>query len=99
MDSMKQYRVLLKGENFLLNNEGEIKRMGFYTTRFVDAPNEDEAELTAVELIRKDNWLREAVRNDRPDPPMIFAEEIEEISTFDNPGAGFTFYEEEPSAE
>ena len=99
MNSMKKFRVLLRGENFLLNYEGEVKRHGFYTTRFVEALNEDEAELAAVELIRKDNRLREAVGNGRPDPPMIFAEEIEEISTFDNPGAGFTFYEEEPSAE
>ena len=38
------FRILLRGENFLLESEGAVKRFGFYTTRFVEAPNETEAE-------------------------------------------------------
>jgi hypothetical protein len=68
--------------------------MGFFTTRFVQANNRDGAELLAVDLIRSDKWLRGAVANSRTDPPMIFAEEIEELEGTDIPdgGSGFSFF-------
>lgn len=101
---MKKFRVLLRGENFLLNSEGVVKRFGFYTTAFVVSPNGDEAEKMAVELIRKDQRLQEAVLNDKSDPPMLFAEEIEEVDSFGefedkkNRSLGFAFYDDESSA-
>ncbi len=95
---MKKFRVFLRGENFLLKEEGSVKRFGFYTTRFVEALDEDQAEQTAVELVRKEDQLQEAVWNDQSDPPMIFVEEIDEISTFESHGGGFSFYEDDPAA-
>lgn len=99
---MKKFRVLLRGENFRMNFEGTVKRLGFYTTRFVEASDDDTAGQSAVESVRKDDQLRQAVLNDRSDPPMIFAEEIEELASFgpdDGPSRGFTFYEDDPASQ
>lgn len=79
---MKKFRVLVRGENFLLASEGAVKRFGFYTTRFVEALDKDEAERRAVESLRQEDRLRGGVLNDPSDPPMLFAEEIDEISSF-----------------
>ena len=59
-------------------------------------------ENLAVELVRKDAVLRKAVKNEKSDPPMIYAENIEILQTFKGvrvPGAGYTFYEEELAAK
>jgi hypothetical protein len=79
--------------------DGKPTRVGFYTTRFVEANNGDGAEVLAVDLIRSDSWLRKAVSNDRSDPPMIFAEEIEEVDVPED-ALGFSFFpmEEETDA-
>jgi hypothetical protein len=95
---MKKFRVFMRGENFLLKEEGAVKRCGFYTTRFVEALDEDQAEQNAVELVRKEDQLRDAVWNDQSDPPMIFVQEIDEISTFEGQGAEYSFYEDDPAA-
>ena len=99
---MKKFRVLLRGENFLLDMDGTVKSTGFYTTVFVEARDADEAELSAVEVIRKDDRLRQCVLNERPDPPMLYAEEVDELTRFDGPAhqsLGYTFYEEEQAPE
>ena len=90
---MNHYRVLLRGENFLLSLDGQPTRLGFYTVRFVRADTVEEAELLAVDLIRKDQGLR-GVLNQRPDPPMIFAEEIDHVcaSSARKQIKGFTFF-------
>lgn len=95
---MRKYRVLLRGENFFLRVSEEVKRMGFYTTRFIEATDEGQAEQQAVELLRGDEKLKNAILNDRSDPPMLFAEEIEEIGTFEgieNPSHGLVFFEDQ----
>ena len=97
----KTFRVLVRGENFLLESEGAVKRFGFYTTRFVEAPNETEAERLAIETLRQDDRLRGCVLNDRSDPPLLFAEEIAALSSpdTDKSGAlGLVFYEDKPIA-
>jgi hypothetical protein len=90
---MTYFRVFLRGENFLMEVNGKATRIGFFTTRFVQANDRDGAELLAVDLIRSDKWLRGAVQNTQTDPPRIFAEEIEPIDA-PNPevGPGFSFF-------
>ena len=57
---MAWYRVMIRGENFFLDlNEG-VKRYGFYTPRFVEAHDPEDAERQAVERIRNDAELRAA---------------------------------------
>jgi hypothetical protein len=85
--------LVLITPNFLLKLDGEATRLGFYTTRFVRAETTEEAELVAVDRIRKDKNLS-AVLNRKPDPPMLFADEIARVyaSSARKQGAGFTFF-------
>ena len=97
----KTFRVLVRGENFLLESEGAVKRFGFYTTRFVEAPNEAEAERLAIAALRQDDRLRGRGLNDMSDPPMLFAEEIAALSPLDaleEAAPGLVFYEDGPTA-
>ena len=86
--------VDLRGENFWMAVDGVPTRLGFYTTRFVQAEGTAEAERVAVDLIRGDTGL--ASLNDRADPPMVFAEEIEEVGPSDVPSVcpGYGFFDD-----
>ena len=88
---MNVYRVLLNGENFLMTYSGQTKRMGFFTTRFVEATNEAEAETVAVSLLRQDENLRGNVLNTADDPPMIYVDEVEQVNGLQQ-AQGFTFF-------
>jgi hypothetical protein len=94
---MPGFRVLINGRNFLLNFDGEARRVGFYATRFVEAATADEAESAAVELLRGDELLREGTLNEQTDTPMIYVEEIVEVSGWkkdEEVNTGFSFYTE-----
>jgi hypothetical protein len=87
---------MLNGKHFAIKQENEIMLLNFYTTRWVKAGNPRLAELAAVDLIKNDSTLKESVQNERDDPPMIYLEEIKEVSWLEffrkNPGGGYTFY-------
>ena len=92
---MNKYKVLLTGRNLWMNIDSQPKLMGFYTTRFLEADTPELAEDCAVQLIRGDAKLRESAINDKADPPMIHAEEVVLLQTFEGiepPGSGYTFY-------
>jgi hypothetical protein len=91
---MALFRVFLRGTNFLLEVDGKSTLLGFYATRFVEAANREGAELLAIDLIRNDDWLQKSVSNDRSDPPMLFADEIEEIDKggVNEMPSGFSFF-------
>lgn len=77
--------------------DGEVRRYGFYTHVFVSASNCGKAELKAVDLVRKDKGLREAILNSKSDPPLLFAEEFHLLKTFGRRKrmrTGFAFYPE-----
>lgn len=67
---------MLRGEDFLIRIDDTPTRLGFYTTRFVHARNEDDAELRAVQMVRKAKSLRGNIRTASL-TPMIYLEEIE----------------------
>jgi len=90
---MKNYKVSVYGENFLMNLEGVKQKLGFYTTRFVEASDEEEAEYAVMDLLRTE--LASDVLNQESDSPMMYVEEIEELKSFDGfpyPGTGFSFF-------
>jgi hypothetical protein len=68
---MKKYKVLVRGENFLINVDGCVKKLGFYTTRFVEANDDREAEDNALSLLRTDSKLRDCILNEESDTPML----------------------------
>ncbi len=41
---MSTYRVLIAGDNLLLNFDGQPRKLGFYVSRIVEAQNHGEAE-------------------------------------------------------
>jgi hypothetical protein len=95
MRNSKKYKVLVHGDNFLFSLEGKALKFGFYTTRFVEALNEEDAEEKAIALLGDDSSLRSCVLNEQTDSPLMFAEEIVEVKSFDGfetPGTGFSFY-------
>jgi hypothetical protein len=93
---MKKYKVLVEGVNFLIEMDSEIRKYGFFTTRFVEAWDQDEAEARVIEMLRVE--LKTLVQNAKSDSPMIFVEEMEELETFGEfrvPGTGFAWYPDE----
>jgi hypothetical protein len=88
---------MLRGENFKVAMEGSAK-LGFFTTRFVEAATPDAAERIAVDMVRQDVHLHHVVRNAPADPPMIYLEDLAEIPSFDGypvPGAGYSWFPDE----
>jgi hypothetical protein len=84
---MPRYRVIIHGQNFRLNVEGKWEKMGFFTPRFVDAPDPLLAEHTALEEFRQSTKYRalmDGALNASDDPPVLCGEGIEEVE----PGAG-----------
>ncbi len=71
--------------------------MGFYLTRFVKAANLDEARSSAIAAVRMDTRLDGLALNDDDDPPLLFVDEIEEVSELDVPEVepGFVFFKDE----
>jgi hypothetical protein len=95
---MKRFKVKLHGKNFFLNLDGEPKKLGFYTTRFVKAENPQQAEKIAVILTHHNPNLRKTLLNENDDRPKINVEEIKEIGFLKffakKSTAGFVFYSE-----
>ena len=96
---MKKFKLLLHGENFLLNLHGELKKFGFYATKFVKAANPQEAEKIAKILIRQYPSLRDTILNESADRPTINLEEIREVNFLKflskKSTTGFAFYPED----
>jgi hypothetical protein len=96
---MKRFKVELHGENFLLNFDGELKKYGFYTTKFVKSENPQEAEKNAIILIRQNPNLRDTILNENADRPTINLEEIKEVNCLKffskKSTTDFTFYPED----
>jgi hypothetical protein len=97
--AVQHFKVSMNGENFFLTLEGEVRRLGFYTVRFVEAPDEGTAELAVVQMLREDPKLA-GVKNTRDDPPMLRAEEITLVPSDQVPARqpGLVFYEEDDNA-
>jgi len=93
---MPHFRVQLKGLNFWLKMDGKTRRVGFYTTRFVDAVDEDQAETKSVHLLSDDRRLHGAL-NEPGDPPEIIIEEIDEVDADQVAPVlqGYSFFDDE----
>jgi hypothetical protein len=95
---MPYYRVFLEGGNFWLQMDAAPQRIGFYTTRFVEAASLDESGKAAIGLLRSTQMLKPL--NHPDDPPQILVREIEEVDEADVPSvaSGFAFFTDEPEA-
>jgi len=93
---MPYFRVLLDGENIWLHMEGRQQRMGFFTTRFVEAASMDEARKVAVSHFHSEKKLKSL--NPPDDPPRVIVREVERVKKTEVPRIvhGFAFFPEEP---
>lgn len=88
-----KYGVMLRGENFAIKSESGVENLGFMATRFVQASSPAEAELIAVELIRKDVTLLEILRKESNSESKIYLEEMWRVGWWRRLGGrGFSFY-------
>lgn len=101
---MNPYRVLIHGQNFFIEYEGQTRPFGFYTTRFVTAEDHDLAEAAAVQMLRDLESLREMVKNPENDRPELVIEETEELQSLEGiselePGLAWYDPEQDESEE
>jgi len=79
---MKRYRISIRGNNLLLNIDGEHHRCGFTTTRYVRAADETLARKTALIEVRQNPALKERLFDAGRIIPQICVEAISEIGRF-----------------
>jgi len=102
---MPFFKVMLEGNNFLIEFNGEVEKTGFLTTRWVEAQTPEKAELVAVKLVKKDKSLLDIMHNvngEEPSP-MIYLEEITQTTWLQymlrKPGTGYSFYLQDEDRE
>lgn len=95
-----RYRVDLHGHNFLIERNGSLQKMGFFTHRVVEAEDSQSAEAAAIQALREDPTL--AARKNQPDDPATV--EVEEV--YEAPGSqsahqppGLAFYSQDQEGD
>ena len=48
---MQKYSVLIEGKNIFIKRD-KIEKVGFYTTRWIEAENQRDAEEKAIEYVK-----------------------------------------------
>lgn len=90
---MPKFAVILEGRNFPIVTDQGVQLLGFYATRKVKAENEQEAALTAMEMVRSDPELLSVVDRDKTTQPKLFVKSTETIGWFeDMKASGYTFF-------
>jgi hypothetical protein len=86
---------------FLLDVDSQkVDRLGFYTTRWVQAESAGDAGRLACRLVL-DEFAQTGTKNPPDQPIRVVPEKVAEVSWFEmvrrGPGQGFTFYPDESS--
>ena len=79
---MKKYHLLMNGQNFLIDMDGRVAKLGFFQNLFLEADSPEQAENLAVRKIREDEDLKAITQNPKDDPPAIVLEEMSEVESF-----------------
>jgi hypothetical protein len=91
---MPIFRCLVRGENFPFLFDGAWRTQGFYTTRYVEAANEYDAEDVALEALQSEDALQRDPSTPGLEAAQVYFEKIEEVSQA-GANAGFTFFDED----
>ncbi len=92
---MPIWQCLIRGENFFPEEQLQ-QRMGFYTTRWVQALDSGKAELKVVEMLRAESTLQRPDWHDGCEPKSkIFVEEISICEGQPQRNQGFVWFAEE----
>ncbi len=76
---MKWYLVSLHGQNLYLNYKGDLAKYSFHTKCYVQANDEREAEIEALQKIMDDRKFQSIVQNEDDDPPTMSVESLQEV--------------------
>lgn len=98
MKIKKKFKIFINVENVLTEIDGDLTRVGFYTTRIIKAVNMDDAMSKAKDLLYSEDKFKKIVQNDLSDPPSFKVDEINEIGvleSFKRKDLGYVFYKEE----
>lgn len=96
---MPPYRCSLHGTDFVYPDEPAKNRIGFYTTRWVEADSPETAEIMAVDVIRQDSYWKHLQSFTTAPLPTIYVEEIVEVKNVTGPNKGYTFYRVDPNED
>lgn len=90
---MPVFRCFIRGEYFPGSLLGQEDPVGFYATRFVEADSREQAELSALELLRHAPEL-DVAPEFRTQDTKVYFEEIDEVlvEPEQESGAGFTYF-------
>lgn len=88
---------MIEGSNVFLNH-GNIERMGFFTTRWIEAKTGEDAEQMGLAHVRQELESLSALCNSPADPPILSVVEVREVESFGDkivPGKGFSLFKDE----
>lgn len=88
---MAWFRLFACGEDFPVVIDGEVVIAGFYTTRYVEAETQGEAEAIASELLFEDEDLQPPPGYDGYQPRLVF-EEVEQVAEPIDIDDNFSFF-------
>ncbi len=77
---MKKFEVCIRGTNFLIKSGNQTKKNGFYAFRTIEANDMSGALEIVMGSIKSE--LKDAVLNDKSDPPKVSVEDIYEVYYF-----------------
>lgn len=91
----KKYVVMLEGRNFIVATGDGIRRLGFLTTRHVEAVSGEAAGERAIREVRRDPEITRRMRNPPDDPLQITVQRLIQVQSFaadSSPELGYIFY-------
>lgn len=88
------FRCFIRGENFPAIADDSDRLAGFFTTRFVEADNDDDAEARGLETLLADPWFASMRGNSAIGRATVSIQEIDEVMADSVPAQppGFTFF-------
>ena len=96
---MQRYRDQIRGENFLLNLDGEHEKFSLLATRVIKADCRQDAERIALIQTHQELNQSSHIVKSTPDKPRVVVENIEELKFFQfvskKAVSGFQFFAEE----
>jgi len=89
---MPWFRLFACGEDFPVIIDNNVEIVGFYTTRYVEAPTQGEAEALCSELLFEDEDLQPPPGDWDDLQPRIVFEEVEQVAEPLDINDGFSFF-------
>lgn len=100
--AMGRYKVLVRGDNFLLSLDGEHAKFGFYATRIVKSETAEDAERIAIIRIHQELNQSDHIIKNTADVPSVKVEKTVKMGSFQfirkQRVRGFSFHPEEEAA-